>query len=81
MTIKLGIQAYQIFTNDEVCIPSLSSILFAVCQLDNTEAQYFFKFRYFLNLTCQLVERVIIALLFKLFGKVEHGLIMELAIF
>ena len=31
MTLKLGIQTYQILTNnDEVCIPSLSSILLAV---------------------------------------------------
>ena len=37
------------------------------CQLGNTEAQHVFKFRYFLNLTCQLVEIVIIALLFKLY--------------
>ena len=31
MALKLGIQTYQILTNDdEVCIPSLSSILLAV---------------------------------------------------
>jgi len=31
MALTLGIQTYQIFTNDdEVCIPSLSSILLAV---------------------------------------------------
>ena len=31
MALKLGIQTYQILTNDdEVCIPSLSSILIAV---------------------------------------------------
>ena len=31
MAVKLGIQTYQILTNDdEVCIPSLSSILLAV---------------------------------------------------
>ena len=32
MALKLGIQTYQILTSDdEVCIPSLSSILLAVC--------------------------------------------------
>ena len=31
LALKLGIQTYQILTNDdEVCIPSLSSILLAV---------------------------------------------------
>ena len=31
MALKLGIQTYQVLTNDdEVCIPSLSSILLAV---------------------------------------------------
>ena len=31
MDLKLGIETYQIFTyNDEVCIPSYSSILLAV---------------------------------------------------
>ena len=37
LALKLGIQTYQILTNDdEVCIPSLSSILLAVkCQLDS----------------------------------------------
>ena len=34
MAIKLGIQTYQVLTyDDEVCIPSLSSILLAVCGL------------------------------------------------
>ena len=33
MALKLGIQTYQILTNDdEVGIPSLSSILLAVCR-------------------------------------------------
>ena len=32
LALKLGIQTYQILTyDDEVCIPSLSSILLAVC--------------------------------------------------
>ena len=34
LTLKLGIQTYQILTNDdEVCIPSLSNILLAVSNL------------------------------------------------
>ena len=34
LTSKLGIQTYQILTNDdEVCIPRLSSILLAVTEL------------------------------------------------
>ena len=34
LALKLGIQTYQILTNDdEVCIPSLSRILLAVCTL------------------------------------------------
>ena len=34
LALKLGIQTYQILTNDdEVCIPSLSSILLAVTKL------------------------------------------------
>ena len=34
LALKLGIQTYQIFTNDdEVCIPSLSSILLAVMKI------------------------------------------------
>ena len=36
LALKLGLQAYQILTNDdEVCIPSLSSILLAVLQSEN----------------------------------------------
>ena len=30
LALKLGIQTYQVLTNDEVGIPSLSSILLAV---------------------------------------------------
>ena len=34
LTLKLGLQTYQILTNDgEVCIPSLSSILLAVLKI------------------------------------------------
>ena len=37
LALKLGIQTYQILTNDdEVCIPSLSSILLAVCIMQRT---------------------------------------------
>ena len=34
LALKLGIQTYKILTNDDdVCIPSLSSILLAVCHM------------------------------------------------
>ena len=37
LALELGIQTYQILENDdEVCIPSLSSILFAVYELNST---------------------------------------------
>ena len=43
--MKLEIQAYQILTNDdEVCIPSLSSILLAV--MKNFEVDYFQVFAF-----------------------------------
>ena len=39
LVLNLGIQTYQILTNDdEVCIPSLSSILLAVPKLREQEA-------------------------------------------
>ena len=38
MALKLGIQTYQILINDdEVCIPSLSSILLAVLTISQPE--------------------------------------------
>jgi len=40
LALKLGIQTYQILTNDdEVCIPSLSSILLAVTLFPGGQAR------------------------------------------
>ena len=44
VALKLGIHTYQILTNDdEVCIPSLSSILIAVALLVRYRPRFFRK--------------------------------------
>ena len=56
MALKLGIETYQILTNDdEVCIPSLSSIILAVCALKykayfKTAIRYYYLERVLLSL-------------------------------
>ena len=47
LALKLEIQTYQILTNDEVCIPSLSSILLAV-------NNFYFVSKFSLNLKLML---------------------------
>ena len=51
LALKLGIQTYQILTNDdEVCIPSLSSILLAVAMMDIPNLSNFALTFYFLHI-------------------------------
>ena len=50
MALKLGIQTYQILKNDdEVCIPSLSSILLAVLTNVKKSRRFYQKFLAFLE--------------------------------
>ena len=45
MALELGIQTYQILTNDdEVCIPCLSSIILAVVILQHILLSFFVKY-------------------------------------
>ena len=48
LALKLGVQTDQILTNnDEVCIPSLSSILLAVTKITKTKKGKFKGRKYF----------------------------------